>query len=114
MSEVLKEFVTPYLPRDWGQEDLERVLKAAVTAWNISLLPFERQLHTFRDLSEIMGRSEAREFAPVLAAMILRKVEHFSAHKRFIVSYEVSRRLHDFHLSVASTDVEEPIERQGT
>jgi hypothetical protein len=107
MSEVLEDFVEPYRALAETEDDFRKLLHIGVLAWNAALMPDDRR-RAFIDemleagLSRATGadRAQAREIVEML---VRRKLEHFAANRRAIVSFELTDTGDDYHLSVAST-----------
>lgn len=107
MSEVLEDFVEPY--RDLADTDdaLRKLLSLALVAWNAALLPEDQRRAMIDEMVEAglsrgteADRAQARE---IIEMLVRRKEEHFAANRRAIVSFELTDRGDDYHLSVAST-----------
>jgi hypothetical protein len=104
MSEVLEEFVMPYLEAVHNHEHRHKMITIAVIAWNIALLPeelWESDMQPF--LSAITDDDIARQgFQEILLQLISRKLLYFPDDRRSIVDFQVIDRGAQFHLSVAS------------
>jgi hypothetical protein len=107
MSDVLEDFIEPYRDMADTEDAFRKLLTLALLAWNAALLPEDRR-RTMID--ETLGagfsraseadRSQAREFVEV---MVRRKEEYFPSNRRAIISFELTDKGDDYHLSVAST-----------
>ena len=107
MSEVLEDFVEPYMEFADTEDNFRKLLNLGILAWNAALLP-EDQMSAMID--ETLGaglpgaspadRADAREFIELL---IQRKKKHFAANRRAIISFEVTDTGDGFHLLVASS-----------
>ena len=61
MSEVLTDFVEPYLESADTKQDHQKLLMIAIVAWNTALLPEERQQGV---IDELVGQSLPKEAEP--------------------------------------------------
>ena len=112
MSEVLSEFVEPYLQDAVTEEDYHKVLTLATMAWNASFLPEEQREKMITDVMD-KGLPEAdaklkADLRKVVDEMIARKQVHFAEYKRDIVDFELTDTGEGYHLTVASTMEEIP------
>ncbi len=107
MSAVLEDFVEPYRELVDIEHGFRNLLNLGMLAWNAALLPEgERQAMIdemiaagFTGASRV-DRAGARE---LVEALVRRKQEHFAANRRVIISFELTNRGDDYHLSIAST-----------
>ncbi len=110
MSEVLKEFVEPYVGFLKSKATYRMLLDIGVIAWNAALFPVERRQAELRDgLSGILPPDAVdlkADFLSMVEALIARKDAHFASIRRLIVSFEFSEE--DSYLAVASLLVETP------
>ena len=123
MSEVLLDFIEPYRSFADTDEAMEKLVIIGITAWNVSMLPEDERDATITKLAigAIGGQSLVRritskirtallgvsrdveDFKQVVYELIERKLRHYAANQRFIVSYELSQTEDDIHLFVVST-----------
>jgi hypothetical protein len=107
MSEVLEDFVEPYL--DWfeGEEGYRGLLTLALLAWNAALRPEDQQDAMIDDvLAKALppgSDEEMREMRALVEAMVERKLTDFASNRRAIISFELRNTGGGLHLSVAST-----------
>ncbi len=107
MSEVLEEFVEPYLDFARNRNQREKLFSIAVIAWNLAIMP-ERDRKPMIDQlieqglkgNDPLAQQDTRE---ILDEMIARKQALFADNKRYIVEFQLQDRGKTFHLSVAST-----------
>lgn len=107
MSDVLEDFVEPYRDMADTEDAFRKLLHLAVLAWDAALLPEDKRRAM---IDETLGagfsrasapdRAQAREF---VEEMVRRKLEHFPANRRSIISFELTDTGTGYHLSVAST-----------
>ncbi|MCT7973656.1 hypothetical protein [Laspinema olomoucense] len=107
MSEVLEEFVEPYLAFIDNSSERENLLKVAVTAWNLALIPENARQSRIDDFIKVgfkgndpLAQQYTRE---ILDELIARKLELFAKNTRFIIDFQLEDTGKEFHISVAST-----------
>jgi hypothetical protein len=107
MSEVLENFVEPYLEFARNHQQRIQLFEIAVTAWNLALLPIdERQTVMAEAIAPILSSQTAlvqHDFQEIVDGMIGRKLDYFAENKRFIMSFELKDTGREFQLLVAST-----------
>lgn len=107
MSEVLRQFIAPYMNTVNHTSDYRSLLDLAVIAWNASLFPKAKQQEMIDQIFEeklFKGDKEAqREVKEILWELIARKNQYFANIKRLIVEFNFKDTGNDYHLSVAST-----------
>ena len=111
MSEVLTDFIEPYLEFTDTEEAYRKLLTLAITAWNISLLPEEEQQGMIDNVLETMPATSEEvkaDLREIVNMLIARKKTYFSEHTRMIVEFELTDTGRGYHLSVASTLEELP------
>jgi hypothetical protein len=107
MSEVLKDFIEPYLEFADTEEAQRKLLTLAVMAWNASFLP-EKEQQDMIDRVLDAGIPTANEelktgLKDIVNMLIARKKVYYSEYTRKIIDFELTDRGRDYHLSVAST-----------
>jgi len=112
MSEVLTDFVEPYLEFTETVEDYRKLLTLAVMAWNASFLPEKEQqemIDRVLDKGIPTGTEELKAgLKKIVNELIVRKKIYFSEYTRRIIDFEVTDMGRDYHLAVASTLEEMP------
>jgi len=108
MSEVLTDFVEPYLESVDTEEDHHKLLMIAIAAWNIALLPEEEQQQDILDKLVRQSLAEATEelragMKEIVSQLIIRKKLYFAEYERAIIDYELTDLGDSYYLSVAST-----------
>jgi RNA binding exosome subunit len=107
MSEVLEEFVEPYLPSAQGHQQTKALFAMAIVAWNISLLPDAEQRSHLENVSqkvaESSGSQDCADIREELQRMVDRRKKYFSYCNRRILDFELTESADDYHLSVIST-----------
>lgn len=107
MSEVLEDFVGPYINDDLTLIQRQNLFQIAIIAWNIPLLPEDQQQAALNNIIDKLsvGQSEQHQedTKEILTELIERKQKHFAKHKRYILDFELTENKDEFHLSVVST-----------
>jgi hypothetical protein len=106
MSEVLEDFVEPYLSLTDTDNGQRVLFHLATAAWNAALQPAgerEAMIDAFMGkTSDIFPKGGQKDIRKLLLAMVERKVALFDDNKRFIVSIEMTGNEKGGYLSVAS------------
>lgn len=107
MSEVLEEFVEPYLDFAQNRNHREKLFSIAMVAWNLAIMPEnERQPMIDQVLkaglkgNDPLAQQDTRE---IIDELIARKQKFFAKNKRYIIDFQLQDAGKRFHLSVAST-----------
>jgi len=105
MSEVLENFVEPYLAEARGPEQQQMLFKMAVIAWNSAIMPETERQSALNNLLKMMKvkKSDRQEVEGLLDELVVRKLELFPDNHRYIVDFQLDDAGDQFHLSVAST-----------
>ncbi len=110
MSDVLKEFVSPYKQICKDKKRTESLIGLGIVAWNLSFLPEEKWSKIANEFFvETYGHgkkgSENIQVAEVLIQVLIeRKLEYFADHHRKIISFELAYLNQDeYHLTVVSS-----------
>ena len=103
MSEVLWEFVAPYMPLAPEREAVEKLLTLAIAAWNMTLFPVAERAQRLRELSTTLPAEARTDFLALIEEMTTRKARYFAQHTRYILNYELTERRASYHLNVLST-----------
>jgi hypothetical protein len=108
MSEVLEDFVEPYIDEiDDTMEAHQKLFGLATLAWNAALLPEEKRQEMLDDSVETalkeMSARDKQEFRDIMNELIQRKIEHFAEYNRFVIDFELTKAGTGYHLTVIST-----------
>ena len=107
MSEVLEEFVRPYLGELKTHRRREMFVEIAIIAWNVAVLPEAARQSTLDEFlpAALKGKdlSTQQEMKQLIDELILRKQEFFADNRRLIVDYELLGTDDEFQIAVAST-----------
>ncbi len=125
MSEVLEDFVEPYLEfvRN-NHQQRKHLFGMAMTAWNLSLLPEdEREVMLEKAIEQATAGTVLEKaieqatagtdllkqgFSAIIGSMITRKLDYFADNRRLIVNFELKDMGDGFQLLVASTLEQNP------
>jgi hypothetical protein len=107
MSDVLEQFVEPYLKFARTADEHRKLFNLAALAWNAALLlPRDHE----NMIAEAIGagfaghaRQAQADAKNILDLLIARKRSHFADNTRRIIKVEVTETPDGFHLTVAST-----------
>jgi hypothetical protein len=104
MSEVLEEFVEPYVEFADNRSQRQQLLEVAVLAWNLALMPeAERQTMLEEAIDQVTDDAMARQnMQAILDELIGRKLAYFADIRRLIVDFELKDTGREYQLSVAS------------
>ena len=103
MSEVLWEFLAPYMPLAPDREAVEKLLAMAIAAWNVTLFPVGERAQRLRELSTTLPAEARTDFLELIQEMMIRKERYFAQNTRYILNYELTERRGSYHLNVLST-----------
>jgi DNA-binding Lrp family transcriptional regulator len=105
MSEVVIDFIEPYVEYAETYEAYQKLVMVAIVAWNTALFPEKKQKAMVKKMmkSPSLPRSDALDMKGIIQELIERKNEHFAEHNRIIVEYHVTEIIDGFHLTLAST-----------
>jgi hypothetical protein len=123
MSELILEFIEPYMVHTDSDEDVRMLMPLAVMAWNASMLPddemeamLEEAVNMIEDAvpDDPLSKSDREELLDLLDDMVEHKRKHFARYTKGIADYEITEREDGFHLSVISfADVDGKNLRKG-
>ena len=108
MSEILLEYVQPFLEETETYEDRSNLIDFAVMAWNLSLISEEKRQELIMELvmglfSEPEEIEEQKSFKRLMNKLINRKLTFFAEEERFVKDYKLTENAGNIHLSVASS-----------
>ena len=112
MSEVILEFIKPYLDSAKSLGAYESLIGVGILAWNAALLPATARRKLLSDaMAEAFSPQEwdvRHDLLDLLDLLIQRKERFFAENRRFIMRYHLSRVSEGYQLSVVSTDSQSP------
>lgn len=112
MSEVLEDFIKPYLEEIDSYAQKQQFIELAVVAWNLAILPEEARQAMREQLQSSLdqrGLPEDREFVDsLLDELMERKVQYFPNNRRLIMEFQFEDAGDQYHLSVASMQAPSP------
>jgi hypothetical protein len=108
MSEVLENFVSPYMDVTERKQELQVLFSLGVLAWNIALEPVEQRAETIEKGVKMVFANQSTQSTETgknfIVELIDRKDRFFADNQRRIVSFELQYvSLGDYHITVAST-----------
>lgn len=107
MSEVLSAFVEPYLDLADTLDALRILYMTAILAWNVSLLPEDKQQDAIDDIIDKVAPKDDEEARTVLRSLvnefIVRKEMLFAEYNRFILDFRLVDTGDQYHLTVLSS-----------
>jgi hypothetical protein len=107
MSDVLDDFIEPYLTVADNEDAYRKLLNLGVLAWNAALLPEDQRRtvieKTLREGLPGSSKADQAQAQAFIETLIRRKEERFAANQRAIISFVLTDTGDGFHLSVAST-----------
>ncbi len=107
MSDVLDDFIEPYVEDAESEDSYRKLLTLAILAWNVALLPEAKQPAMVEQLIgegfSAAPRKVKRELRDFVNVLVARKKRFFSANRRFIIDSELTKTEEGYHLSVVST-----------
>ncbi|MEB3213359.1 MAG: hypothetical protein VKL39_18560 [Leptolyngbyaceae bacterium] len=115
MSEVIEEFMAPYLKQSESPEDQKSMIGMGIIAWNLALLPAKKRrkerniiLNALCDNQKgVLSDADIAEFRAdmvhLIESLIERKLSLFKNIERRIVDFEMQDSRGNVHLSVMST-----------
>jgi hypothetical protein len=110
MSEVLEEFIAPYLEIADTEEVFRKLLVTAVIAWNTALFPAKERKTYLEKVLEALPEQVRADGRAIISELMARKERYFSEYERMIIDYEVTDTGEGYRLVVIST-VDELAER---
>lgn len=102
MSEVMQDFIEPYLGDDITKDTLTKVMSVAVVAWNAAMVPEQERKELFAGIAKAFPAHMVEEGLDVLEHMLDRKRRLFFDCTRFVYSYEIVEKKNSYQLLVAS------------
>jgi hypothetical protein len=107
MSEVLKDFVAPFLDECVDNIQMRTVISIGLIVWNASQLPEEKQqaiLNKMKYLLPIREKKDEHLFHEnVIKTLLKRKKDYFSSNKRVLLDHQFSEHNGELSLDVVST-----------
>jgi hypothetical protein len=106
MSEILIEFVKPFLDKANSHQRREALFSVAVVSWNLAIVPENERQKMLKMMSKKLRNKQDPEFAKdtqsLIEEFIERKLTFFADNNRFITGFELDDRSDSFYISVSS------------
>lgn len=106
MSDILMEFIRPYVDDFSSEAHLNKALAVGLVAWNAAIAPAGAGQSLIESCLGTLPSEVREDGRAVIARMLQRKLSCFANIKRFILSYELTMMPHGPHLVVLSTPPE--------
>ena len=105
MSEVILDFVEPFLNEAPDHQAKQSIISVAIIAWNISLLPFFGRMAAFKKIKMDMNmdRQGVRVIKMFTGMMRRYRKRNHPGLKRYILDYELTETRDDLNLNIVST-----------
>ncbi|MFM6172543.1 MAG: hypothetical protein ACKPB4_10470 [Sphaerospermopsis kisseleviana] len=108
MSEILLEYIEPFLEDTDTYQQRSSLVEIAVMAWNLALVSEEARQELLKELfSDHPSDSEdieaEKELQRLMQKLIKRKQKLFAEEKRFVTDFKLTENAGRFHISVASS-----------
>jgi hypothetical protein len=92
MSDVLDQFVAPYVDPGASEERFRKLLDFAVLAWNAALMPREARERAIDEAAETFPPDMRADFRYWMNSFIERKLAYFADNQRMILSFRLTMR----------------------
>ena len=105
MSAIVLDFVEPYAKHTKTPEAYQTLIRIAMIAWNVALLP-ETEHEAMIDIpitNQHLSRADRKEIRNLLEGLIERKNKHFADYNRAIMDYQLAETKDGITLSIASS-----------
>lgn len=104
MSDILEDFVSPFIRKLKKIHQVERFFKLAITVWNLTFLPEELQQLTINKMIETVSQDEKDiqgDLGEIINALVERKKRYFSHVNRIITDFSLSKAGGEYNIAVA-------------
>jgi hypothetical protein len=108
MSEVLEQFVAPYLDDEDSYEEREFFFELAILAWNCAVFPASEREKLMESFFEDLGNplepesiEATQELSGFVEELIERKLDVFPKDNRIIRDFQLTQHEAGFHISVS-------------
>ncbi len=112
ISATFLRFIEPYQYAARNRKQFETLVGIGVAAWNISLFQGAKRQAMLAEVSKTMFSESGQPAPPDLMALLdelIRRKERFFTHdQRLILSYQIDAMRDEYHLSMISTEGDEP------
>ncbi len=113
MSQVLLDFVEPYLPLATNRKKAERLFALALAAWNAALLPAKTANLLINSVLGLAGPENEHDVRLLMNDLMTRKKQHFPDCNRFMLNFDVQRERDGFSVTVMATAGERRMAEAG-
>lgn len=102
MSEVLEQFIEPYMNAVEDVASMQKLVTIAVVAWNAAIMTEEQGNSLVDSILNTMPEEVRKDATQIITEMIQRKHRYFADNRRAIVNARVTDTGDGFHIAVAS------------
>jgi O6-methylguanine-DNA--protein-cysteine methyltransferase len=102
MSEVLGQFIEPYMDAAEDVASMQKLTTIAMVAWNAAILADDRRESFLDSILDAFPKKVRVDAARMIEEMIQRTNRYFADNRRQIVNVQVTDTGDGFHLAVAS------------
>ena len=103
MSQVLLDFVAPFIDDAATEEAVEGLLRIAAIAWNFALFPPDRRQEFLDEAWQSPPIEDGAFFRMMIEALIERKLTCFPDNRRMILDFDLTTDTAGLHVEVRST-----------
>jgi hypothetical protein len=110
MSEIIAEYAAPLLDVAKNFEEQKKAVSLAISMWNLSLLPENKQPQYLKKIESVISSSTkgdefTKEREEIFNYLINRKRKFYQDINRLVQDYEIFETPEGFHLNIASLAV---------
>ena len=103
MSEVLLDFVEPYMESVPTEEKLGKLLTLGIAAWNAALMPPAQREEFIEETAQSFPPALRSEYRTILEPLIQRKLKHFAANRRAMLNFSLTMEAAGPYVQVVSS-----------
>ena len=102
MSEVLNEFIDPFVATTHNAAEYRGLVILATVAWNAALLGPDERTDFLENMAQTFRSGTQRDFYDAVSELIEHKERYFAHYQRHILDVQVTETNYGYHLSVLS------------
>jgi hypothetical protein len=103
MSEVIAEFVHPYLEEAGSEQELRNLFGIAIAVWNLGLLPAPDRPAAVDQIVEVAQPEARSDLRGLVENMLRRRMTQYAGNTRAIIQYTLSLNQRKVSLNVLSS-----------
>lgn len=100
LTNVLQEFVEPFIPEDATDDDLQTTYLLAMISWNMALAPAHERIRMLMPLLQPLSDGQRLPFRESIAEMIQYKESDFAEYRQSIADIKLVVEEDCYHLTV--------------